>query len=54
MWITFFVLLACDQPSWGSAEDCRALRRGSEKDDCWSVHLADVFETNKEEGVQII
>ena len=55
MWIPFLVLLACQQQSsWSSAEDCQKLERGVEKDNCWSVHLVDVFSANPQQGTTII
>ena len=54
MWISFFVLFACNQSSWSSAKDCQGLERGVDKDNCWSVHLIDVFATDPTKGSQII
>ena len=55
MWIPFFVLLACQQhPSWSNSADCQQLDKGIQKDNCWSVHLLEVFSNNPQEGMQII
>ena len=54
MWISFFVLFACRQTSWSSASDCHGLEKGLDKDNCWSVHLVDVFKQDPTKGSQII
>ena len=37
------IMLACQNDNWSSAEDCENLPMGSAKDQCWSVHLLEVF-----------
>ena len=54
MWISFFVLFGCTQSSWSSADDCRQLDMGQERDNCWSVHIFQVMESNPQEGIDII
>ena len=54
MWMIFFVLLCCGGTSWSSAEDCRNLPKGDNKDNCWSVHLVDFFQQDRREGMRII
>ena len=54
MWIPFFILLSCQTNSWSSLEDCKALEKGDDKDNCWSVHLVQVFSKNREQGLLIL
>ena len=54
MWMIFLVLLGCGGTSWSSVEDCRNLPKGEERDNCWSVHLVDLFRQNRREGARVI
>ena len=54
MWISFFVLFGCTQSTWSSADDCRQLDMGQERDNCWSVHIFNVMESNPEQGIDIV
>ena len=49
MWI----LLACWAETWNSADDCEGLSKGPNKDQCWSVHLVEVFKEDLESGDRI-
>ena len=49
MWI----LLACWADTWSSADDCEGLSKGPNKDQCWSVHLIEVFKEDLETGDRI-
>ena len=48
-----WILLACQTQTWSSAEDCEELPMGPNKDQCWSVHLMEIFKDDLETGDRI-
>ena len=48
-----WILLACQSQTWSSAEDCEKLPMGPNKDQCWSVHLMEIFKDDLETGDRI-
>jgi hypothetical protein len=54
MWISFFVLFGCNRSSWSNADDCMGLEMGVEKDNCWSVYIFQVFESDPQKGIEIV
>ena len=48
-------LLACSTTqNWSGPSDCRALSAGAERDECWAQHAAELFRTNRNEGVRVV
>jgi hypothetical protein len=54
MWNPFLIMLACTSQSWKNAEDCAQLPMGIDKDNCWSVHLVELFAEDSQQGFSII
>jgi len=54
MWIPLLFLLSCQKASWSSVQDCKTLKMGTDKDNCWSIHLLEVFSKNPQEGMTIL
>ena len=49
--IFLFSLFACS-PQWSSIDDCLALSRSSQRDDCLSTHAVDLFKRNPQKATQ--
>lgn len=54
MILFFLTAFGCsNQSEWTGPEDCETLEMGETKDQCWSVHLMELFRTDPETAQNI-